>query len=188
MSGSVQTPPGLSLRYALVWSFWAAVLAALCGGLLAYLSGARGDVAPLTLPGLIAVTGAMTFGVISIMRWIGRFAPEPVAVALTLTLVVLLAAAPVWLGTLAEFTGSMAVANTAVAISPLSALSVCVDYDYLRNLWFYEHAAIGSLRYDYPPPALIAAAWLLPAVATRGVTRALIPPHKEPDRHESCLR
>jgi hypothetical protein len=34
--------------------------------------------------------------------------------------------------------------------SPLSYLAGMLDYDYLRNQWFYEHTPYGMLRYEYP--------------------------------------
>ena len=34
--------------------------------------------------------------------------------------------------------------------SPLTALSVAVDLDYLRAEWFYATSALGSMRYAYP--------------------------------------
>jgi hypothetical protein len=35
---------------------------------------------------------------------------------------------------------------------------VPAEFDYLRTGWFYQHTAIGSLRYAYPP------GWLLIAI------------------------
>ncbi|MCK9607057.1 MAG: hypothetical protein M0R33_11490 [Methylomonas sp.] len=34
--------------------------------------------------------------------------------------------------------------------SPLSYLAAMLDYDYLRQQWFYQHLPYGALRYDYP--------------------------------------
>lgn len=34
--------------------------------------------------------------------------------------------------------------------SPLSYLAGMLDYDYLRNQWFYQHTPYGMLRYEYP--------------------------------------
>ena len=38
--------------------------------------------------------------------------------------------------------------------SPLSYLAGMLDYDYLRNQWFYQHTPYGMLRYDYPDKIL----------------------------------
>lgn len=59
--------------------------------------------------------------------------------------------APVWLAPLAEATGNVPwLTNAIVGLSPLSALAVALDFDILRSNWFYEHSAIGSMRYAYP--------------------------------------
>jgi hypothetical protein len=61
-------------------------------------------------------------------------------------------ATPIWLGPLAEQTGNPAgLTNLVVAVSPLSALAVSLDMDYLRTGWFYKNSVLGSLRYDYLP-------------------------------------
>ena len=61
-------------------------------------------------------------------------------------------ATPIWLGPLAEQTGNSAgLTNLIVAVSPLSALAVSLDMDYLRTGWFYKNSVLGSLRYDYLP-------------------------------------
>ena len=58
--------------------------------------------------------------------------------------------APLWLGPLAEATGnSSTTTNLIVGVSPLSALAVSLDLDYLRTSWFYQHSVLGSLRYEY---------------------------------------
>ena len=59
-------------------------------------------------------------------------------------------ALPIWLGPLAETAGNpMLLTNWIVAVSPLSALAVALDLDVLRTNWFYQHSALGSLRYEY---------------------------------------
>ena len=60
-------------------------------------------------------------------------------------------ASPLWLAPFAELAnGWSAPPNAIVGISPLSALSVSLDIDYLRTPWFYRNSPLGSLRYDYP--------------------------------------
>ncbi len=57
---------------------------------------------------------------------------------------------PIWLGPIAETAGNpMLLTNLIVAASPLSALAVALDLDVLRTNWFYQHSALGSLRYEY---------------------------------------
>ncbi len=61
-----------------------------------------------------------------------------------------LAALPVWLGPLVEFSGNAPLlTNTLVGASPITVFAVALDLDYLRTTWFYAHSALGSLRYDY---------------------------------------
>jgi len=38
--------------------------------------------------------------------------------------------------------------------SPLSYLAGMLDYDYLRNQWFYQHTPYGMLKYEYPDKIL----------------------------------
>lgn len=61
-------------------------------------------------------------------------------------------ALPIWLGPIAEAAGNPVwLTNLIVAASPLSALAVALDLDVLRTNWFYQHSALGSLRYEYFP-------------------------------------
>ncbi len=70
--------------------------------------------------------------------------------AALLTALVLLGAAPIWLGPVVEATGNpLLLTNLVVAVSPLSAIAVALDIDLLRSGWFYAHSVLGSLRYDY---------------------------------------
>jgi len=67
-----------------------------------------------------------------------------------ITVLVILFSAPVWLGPLVEQTGNTpGLTNLIVGVSPLSALAVSLDVDYLRTSWFYKNSVLGSLRYDY---------------------------------------
>jgi len=59
-------------------------------------------------------------------------------------------ALPIWLGPIAEAAGNpMWLTNWIVAASPLSAFAIALDLDVLRTNWFYQHSALGSLRYEY---------------------------------------
>jgi RsiW-degrading membrane proteinase PrsW (M82 family) len=58
--------------------------------------------------------------------------------------------APIWLGPLAELSGNPpTMTNMIVGMSPFSVIATSMDFDYLRTSWFYQHSALGSLRYEY---------------------------------------
>ncbi len=70
--------------------------------------------------------------------------------AMLITAMLALIAAPVWLGPVAELTGNTStLTNLIVAVSPLSAFATALELDVLRTTWFYQHSALGSLRYEY---------------------------------------
>ena len=74
---------------------------------------------------------------------------------LVTTLVVVLTFTPVWAAPVAELAGNpLWLTNAIVAVSPASMLAVALDLDLMRTTWFYEHSAIGSLRYSYVPWAV----------------------------------
>lgn len=64
----------------------------------------------------------------------------------------LLAAAPLWLGPLADLEAreGTAVAEAIVAASPLVHLGLATGQDVLRTQWFYANSSLGSLQFDYP--------------------------------------
>jgi squalene-hopene/tetraprenyl-beta-curcumene cyclase len=81
------------------------------------------------------------------------------------------AGAPVWFAPIAERLSDMQfLTDLSIAISPLSYLAVIADFDYLRTPWFYAHSALGSIRYSYPNPWILAAAYAV----TAGIGLALI--------------
>jgi len=68
-----------------------------------------------------------------------------------ITALAALTLAPVWAGPLVELAGNPGwLRGLVIAASPLTALSVAIELDYLRTPWFYAHSALGSMRYDYP--------------------------------------
>lgn len=73
----------------------------------------------------------------------------------------LLAAAPLWLGPLADLKAheGTAVAEAIVAASPLVHLGLAVGQDVLRTQWFYANSSLGSLQFDYPSLASVAAGY-----------------------------
>jgi hypothetical protein len=88
------------------------------------------------------------------------------ASAISITLAGLACAAPIWLGPIAEsFAERTAVVNAIVAVSPLTYLAALADFDYLRATWFYEHSALGALRYEYPSVWLQSVLYALPLAA-----------------------
>lgn len=78
----------------------------------------------------------------------------------------LLAAAPLWLGPVADLAAKSgpAAAEAVVAASPLVHLAVAAGQDLLRTEWFYAHSSLGSLQFDYPPLAVIAMGYTLVTV------------------------
>lgn len=75
-----------------------------------------------------------------------------------------------WLGPAVElFVLGNGVIDSIVASNPLSYLSVAVEYDYLRNEWFYQHTPFGSLRFNYPSYSLLTASYLGLAIAIHGL-------------------
>jgi hypothetical protein len=79
---------------------------------------------------------------------------------------------PVWLSPWVEYLAdTQTKINGLLWASPLSYLAGMLDYDYLRNQWFYTHTSYNMLRYDYPEPmayslSLIAASLILMAIST----------------------
>jgi hypothetical protein len=71
-----------------------------------------------------------------------------------------LALAPLWLaGALDALSRRPGSLDVLVAVNPLTALCAAAQTDYLRMDWFYRHSPLGSLRFDYPAPAALFAAY-----------------------------
>jgi hypothetical protein len=79
----------------------------------------------------------------------------------------LAAAAPLWLGPLADlFAGARPRLPTFVlASSPLAHLAAAAGYDILRGQWFYAHSSLGGLQVEYPRLPLLLSAYIAAAVA-----------------------
>jgi hypothetical protein len=85
---------------------------------------------------------------------------------LVITVFVVLTLAPIWAAPVAELAGNPRwLTNLIVAVSPASMFAVALDLDLMRTSWFYEHSAIGSLRYSYVPWAAYVAALAVLVVA-----------------------
>ena len=76
---------------------------------------------------------------------------------------VMLGAAPLWLGPAAELAlaDRQDAVDAIVAVSPLTHLAVASGNDLLRNQWFYQHSNLAGLRFDYPRLAPVMTAYLL---------------------------
>jgi hypothetical protein len=149
------TPARTALRL-LLWSCSAAVIAAL---LMRVLGPAGQPVA------LIARTGAMLLAILLLSHaaaaglealWRGhafdaRGAREAAGRTITLALTAV-GALPLWLGPLAEALAGAhpALADTALALSPLTHLAMASDNDLLRNDWLYQRANLAALQVVYP--------------------------------------
>jgi hypothetical protein len=154
-----------TVRAALVWGGSAAAATALLG-----VSGGFGLGAAAVAVGVFVLVAS--FGLL--LHFLGRVLQDRLAAsALLVAAVALCAAAPLWLGPLAESLAERTViVNTIVALSPLTYLAALADFDYLRATWFYEHSALGALRYEYPSVWLQSAFYALPLAAAVAVTAA----------------
>lgn len=143
-----------------IWlSAWPAVLS--CAAMIAATAGMDDRVLPLALGCglLVATVGAAN----EVIRRLG--ADGPAAACAVFSLAAGATTAPLWLGPLAELSQSTAIVNTALAVSPLTLLSVAADFDYLRTGWFYQHSALGALRYEYPSLWILLPCYALPSLA-----------------------
>lgn len=141
---------------------WAA-LAALAVLLLAAATGAVEGSAAALAAGVFLLVGS--FGLVLAVA-AAALRDRLAAAAVLAALGVLAVAAPIWLGPIAErFAPTGMLVDGIVAVSPLSYLAVLADHDYLRATWFYEHSAIGSLRYDYPAAVSQSVIYALPFAA-----------------------
>lgn len=89
-----------------------------------------------------------------------------------LCVVILLTTLPLWIAPWVELIASTPPKlNMLLWSSPLSYLAGMLDYDYLRNQWFYQHTPYGMLRFEYPDKwiasfGLIGMSFLLSAIKT----------------------
>lgn len=123
------------------------------------------EVEPGGLARLLVASLLMTIVSLCLLGHFGNFAEQarPFAVALIAALL----AAPVWLAPAVESAGNPPGLTTfALAASPVTVFASAIDLDFLRTNWFYEHSALGSLRYAYP-------AWTT-SIAALGMTAFLL--------------
>jgi len=68
-----------------------------------------------------------------------------------LTTLLIITAAPVWLAPAVDlYLPGNNITNSIISLTPLSHISVAVEYDYLRSIWFYRNTPYGSLPFSYP--------------------------------------
>jgi len=109
------------------------------------------------LPGYLLVVFLLSATMAAAARALGTGTLIMIFAALTL--------APVWAAPLVELGGNPPwLRGLVIGSSPVTALSLALDLDYLRTTWFYAHSALGSMRYDYPAwSAILACLSVLPA-------------------------
>lgn len=85
-----------------------------------------------------------------------------------LLLTAIIGSSPVWLGPAVDiYQPDDTLIDGIVSITPLTHLSVALEYDYLRGEWLYRHSPFGSLRYVYPGFHAIVAAYILSVFVLR---------------------
>lgn len=164
---SLATPNSVS--HLLVWSAVSGTITGLCAVILCRAWAMPAVPGAATLASLTLAGALVTFTFATLAALGARFVQPMIARTAVLAILAAMTLAPVWLGPAAEWSTDQTIADAAVAISPLTYLAGTVDYDYLRSLWFYEHSAIGSLRFAYPNPVAATLAWLLGSMAVAAV-------------------
>lgn len=137
---------------------WAGVLGGVAGGLV-LLSGGGLELASHLAVGV----AVLSFALAALTRLLVRVTGEPGRPRLWIVAgLALCAAAPIWLGPLAERLGAApGLVDSVIAVSPLSYLAVLAETDYLRVQWFYSHSPLGSLPFDYPGWVASTGSWIL---------------------------
>ncbi len=94
---------------------------------------------------------------------------------------VCLGATPLWCGPAAELLGARQgwAVDAAVGVSPLTHLAVASGSDLLRTDWFYQHANLAALQFDYPAPALLAGIYVALAALLAGAVH-IVSRRREP--------
>lgn len=85
-----------------------------------------------------------------------------------LAFVCLAALSPLWLGPWIEiFVETGWFTDLVVAISPLTYIAAMMEYDYLRDQWFYTHAPYGGYRFSYPGQFISSGVYISLGIACR---------------------
>jgi len=120
----------------------------------------------LVLPAAVVIAVAAGVAILSfawgaLAQYLSIWLDEPWARHITLILLLLSGAAPVWLGPWLERSGAgQAMIDSVIAASPLSFLALLAGQDFLHGQWFYRHTPLGALRYDYPDIHMTAAIYV----------------------------
>ena len=89
-----------------------------------------------------------------------------------LCIVLMLSTLPLWM---APWVESIAATPPKLYVllwsSPLSYLAEMLDYDYLRNQWFYRHTPYGMLRYAYPDKTLFSVGLIVISLLLLGIKK-----------------
>ncbi|AUB82112.1 hypothetical protein [Candidatus Thiodictyon syntrophicum] len=138
------------------------VLATAAAGLAALalpvLLGRPAPIAQGLLAGALMVA-VSTFVIGACAGLLMRFTRDPSsALGWVLAVVLVLAAAPLWLA--GPLDRGAPLAGWLVAVNPLTALGLAGAVDYPRDDWLYRQSPLGSIRYTYPSLAVLCLAYL----------------------------
>lgn len=150
---------------------WSAALGILAAALLLILSLNHRGIVSVARPAIAVALSA--FALTSFTNLIDlKIHDRQLSHMITLALLVISGAAPLWLGPIAQWTTTPPVLiNGIIASSPLTYFAVMADIDYLRSSWFYMHTPYGGLRYAYPAPGVYTLAYSLAALSFVFFTR-----------------
>lgn len=143
--------PGWKFRqdwlFPLVWSFMLAM-----GYLIVVLFVEDRRLPMATVVNVVIAVFLLSLALHSIVISLSRFYPLNGLIPLYGLLVfVLLSTLPIWIAPWVEIIASSPVQLRFVLwSSPVSYLAGMLDYDYLRQQWFYQHLPYSRMRYDYP--------------------------------------
>ena len=173
---SLMTTPAFSrpdsLAPILLWS-------SLCAGALSAVWGlfvGWTDLRVFSLAGALLLVLAFFSG---LQQQLSRHFSRQEAAALVLALALFACGIPLILAPLAaQHSDQGWLIWLAANVSPLSYMAGVIDYDYLRDTWFYDHVSLGSMRFDYAPTLPITALWMLLILITRH--RARLPEINSP--------
>lgn len=131
-------PNPMAMRAVFGWSATLALLVTLL---------ALADPATRTLVAALPALATTLLLLCATLLTLRRKVPAPLLFAALALLTALPVAGAPWL----ELAGNPPrLTDAIVAASPLTAIAVALEFDYLRSPWFYANSALGSLRYDYP--------------------------------------
>jgi hypothetical protein len=166
-AGTARTTAVRVFMWSLLSTGLAAAMAVLCGLGADRLPRAAMALGVLFLAMVAVHALAATVEALLQRRSAGPEAARESAAWIATAVLIMLGAAPLWLGPAAELslTHRASSVDTVVAASPLTHLAVASGNDLLRNQWFYQHSNLAGLRFDYPRLSSVMTAYLLLAAA-----------------------